>query len=117
MQNLLLKAYRLFPRVVLAACLHAHRGSDSVLASASLILLEKHLLCERKAFGSECGSGSSVGSGSGSQSSCLASKVLEDLPETQAWLRQAIVLATKGGSPFVIRVRLVLALQSHCIEP
>ena len=94
MQNLLLKAYRLFPRVVLAACLHAHRGSDSVLASASLILLEKHLLCERKAFGSECGSGSSVGSGS--QSSCLAATVLEDLPETQTWLRQAIVLATKG---------------------
>lgn len=78
-QQLLVKAFRLFPRVVLSACLAAFRGTDATLVKASLLLVDRHLLFEH-----------------GPDSSCLAAEVLHCLPDTQEWLRQAIVLWSKG---------------------
>jgi hypothetical protein len=78
-QQLLLKAFRAFPRIVLSTCLVAHRGTDTTLAKAALLFIDQHLLCSH-----------------GPDSSCLAAEVLDSLPDTQEWLRQAIVLWSKG---------------------
>ena len=93
-QNLLQKAFRLFPRVVLATCLKAHQGSDSALQKASLLFLQGQLLCEPSSSSSF--SSAPAAEGTSPAFRCLAAEVLEVLPETQEWLRQAIVATCKG---------------------
>eukprot|EP00195_Chlamydomonas_chlamydogama_P004791 CAMPEP_0202897640 /NCGR_PEP_ID=MMETSP1392-20130828/6347_1 /ASSEMBLY_ACC=CAM_ASM_000868 /TAXON_ID=225041 /ORGANISM="Chlamydomonas chlamydogama, Strain SAG 11-48b" /LENGTH=365 /DNA_ID=CAMNT_0049583325 /DNA_START=91 /DNA_END=1185 /DNA_ORIENTATION=+ len=117
-QRLLEKAYRCFPRVVLSCCLQSFRGNDKVLYQAANIFLERHLLHEpvssteasgkaanSQAAGSVQGAGATTGpaaAGSGATAKqqpakpkCLAAEVLAQLPDTQAWLRHAIVSISK----------------------
>ena len=100
-QNLLQKAFRMFPRVVLATCLKAHRGSDSALQKASVLLLQGQLLCEPS-------SSAAPAQGTSPAFRCLAAEVLEALPETQEWLRQAIVATCKGQDcPFFRALHMI----------
>ena len=120
-QRILEKAFRQFPRVVLSACLQSVKGTDRELYKAALLFFDNHLLNEPAAGITRCGSletptaaaaageradahaAASCGPGMGNgiaapKRQCLASEVLSTLPDTQAWLRQAIVTISKGGA-------------------
>lgn len=105
LQKLLEKAFRQFPRVVLSCCLQAFKSSDTALFQSAHWFCSHHLLCDPalQANGMhgdamEVDQGSASSSSSTSQVS-LAKEVLSQLPDTQQWLRQAIVSITKGTPP------------------